>query len=193
MRGIVWRGLVTAATVLSIGWLARAPYSPPGNGVAVLRLSWRMMPNRTEHCRQRSDEELEKLPAHMRSRTICRREEARYRLVVQIDDQTADTTRLAAQNDAPIFVWSEQRLVPGLHRVRVSFARESAASRRDRDEQHERDEEHERDDEREREHRDQHALDIDTRVTAQTGMVELITLDPVARRLVLVRSADRLH
>ncbi|MEX2284225.1 MAG: hypothetical protein WEE89_17185 [Gemmatimonadota bacterium] len=181
MRAIVLRGLVTAIAVSGIGWLARAPYTPPGSDTAVLRLSWRLMPERTEHCRRLSQEELEKLPIHMRNPTVCEREVADHRLIVQIDDEAPDTTRLlpmGAHGDRPIFVLQERELAPGAHRVRVWFGRESG------EREHEREEHEER-------RREQSALRLDTNITARPGQVELVTLDPVAQQLVHVTHRSR--
>jgi len=176
MPAIVSRILVTAVVTASIGWLARAPYSPPGSETAVLRLSWRLIPNRAEHCRRLSQEELEKLPVHMRNPTVCEREHVDYRLIVQVDDAAPDTTHLlpsGAHGDRPIFVLQQHQLEPGAHRVRVWFARES------------REREHDREEHEERRH-ERPGLRLDTNISARAGVVELITLDPVARQLVHV-------
>jgi hypothetical protein len=176
MPAIVFRILVTAVATAGIGWLARAPYTPPGHDTSVLRLSWRLIPDRTEHCRRLSHEELEKLPVHMRNPTVCEREPVDYRLIVQVDDEAPQTTRLlpkGAHGDRPIFVSQERTLKPGAHRVRVWFASESGEREHDREEHEER-------------RRERPGLRLDTNVSARTGVVELITLDPVARRLVHV-------
>ena len=178
MRTMVLRILVAAAATAGIGWLARAPYSPPGSETGVLRLSWRLIPDRAEHCRRLSQEELEKLPVHMRNPTVCEREHVDYRLIVQVDDAAPDTTHLlpsGAHGDRPIFVLQERQLQPGAHRVRVWFARESAEREHDREEHEERRHERPR-------------LRLDTNISARAGMVELITLDPIARKLVHVTS-----
>ena len=176
MRTMVQRILVTAVVTAGIGWLARAPYTPPGSDTGVLRLSWRLIPDRTEHCRRRSHEELEKLPVHMRNPTVCEQERADYRLIVQIDDAAPDTTRLlpsGAHGDRPIFVLQEHDLEPGAHRVRVWFTRESGEWEHEREEHEER-------------RRERPGLRLDTNISARAGAVELITLDPVARQLVHV-------
>jgi hypothetical protein len=177
MRAIVLRGLVTAIAAGFIGWLARAPYSPPGSETAVLRLSWRLQPERTEHCRRLSQEELDKLPVHMRNPTVCERETADYQLILQIDDDAPDTTRLipsGAHGDRPIFVLQERELEAGAHRVRVWFGPESGERK------------HRREEREEEERHEVGTLRLDTNITARPGLVELVTLDPVARQLVRV-------
>ena len=182
MRAIVFRTLLTAVATAGIGWLARAPYTPPGSDSGVLRLSWRLIPDRRDHCRRLSQEELDQLPVHMRNPTVCERESADYRLIVQVDDAAPDTTRLlpkGAHGDQPIIVLQERGLEPGAHRIRVWFARESG------EREHEREEQEERQREREERH-EARTLWLDTNVSARAGMIELITLDPVARKLIHV-------
>ena len=200
MRAILLRTLVTAVATAGVGFLARAPYTPPGSDSGVLRLSWRLIPDRTEHCRRLSQEELEKLPVHMRNPTVCERESADYQLIVQVGDAAPDTTRFlpkGAHGDRPIFVLQERGLEPGVHRVLVWFARESGEREHDREEQEERRHGRKEQEERRRqrdelvERHEGRTLWIDTNVSARSGMIELITLDPAARKLVHVSRRNR--
>lgn len=148
--------VVTSATVLAIGWLARAPYQPPGADTAVLRLSWRLRGERNETCRPRTQEELDALPVHMRTPEICEGMLVAYRLTVQVDDHAPDTSRVVpagARADRPIYVFDERRLAPGPHRVRISFAREDSVAN------------------------GAPAFSLDTVLNTSAGRVELITMD----------------
>jgi hypothetical protein len=118
-------GLVTILMTLAVGWLARAPYQPPGAEDGLLRLSWRMRAPDTETCRVRSQAELDALPVHMRTPEVCESHSAAWELVVQVDSLAADTTRVlqgGARRDRPLFVLRELPLEPGAHHVRISFA-----------------------------------------------------------------------
>ncbi|HSK21151.1 MAG TPA: hypothetical protein VK912_18495 [Longimicrobiales bacterium] len=120
-------GLVTILMTLAVGWLARAPYQPPGAEDGLLRLSWRMRAPDTETCRVRTQAELDALPVHMRTPEVCESHSAAWELVVQVDSQNADTTRIlqgGARRDRPLFVLRELPLEPGAHHVRIGFTPE---------------------------------------------------------------------
>lgn len=122
--------LVVTLMTVSLGWLTRAPYQPPGADYAVLRLSWRLRAPAAEVCRTRSQAELDALPVHMRAPEVCERRVAAHDLTVRIDSLAADTTRVVqggAKGDRPLYVFREIPLEPGRHRVRIRFAAAAAA------------------------------------------------------------------
>jgi hypothetical protein len=163
--------LVTAVLAVSLGWLARAPYQPPGAGDAVLRLSWRLRAPAAELCRPRTQAELEALPVHMRAPQVCERRIATYDLILQIDSMAADTARMmqgGAKGDRPLYVLRELALEPGPHRIRVRFtpshdltAASSAAP-----------------------------LALDTVLHMYSGAVALVTLAPDANTFIVRRSTQ---
>lgn len=165
-----WLALVvTVLATSALGWLARAPYDPPGGEAGVLRLSWRLRGERIETCRPRTAAELAALPVHMRTPELCEGRLVAYRLSFQVDDAPVDTATVlpgGARGDRPVFILREAVLAPGPRRVRVSLRRADG------------------------EHAPA-ALALDTVLTAAPGAVELITLDPEAGRLVHIRSPDR--
>jgi hypothetical protein len=115
--------LVTAAATFALGLASRAPYSERGADQSVLRLSWRLRGEKLQSCRQRSEAELEALPAHMRTPQVCTGHLISYRLVVRIDG-AVDTLIYApagAKGDRPIFVLHDVPLSPGRHEVEVDF------------------------------------------------------------------------
>lgn len=159
--------LVTLVATLALGWLARAPYDPPGGEHGVLRLSWRLRGERTETCRTRTAAELEALPAHMRTPEVCEARLLAYHLVQQVGDAVPDTATVVpggVRGDRPLFVLRETPLPPGAHRVRVSLARTDGAGA---------------------------PLLFDEVLAVSAGAVELITLDAEAGRLVHRTTANR--
>ena len=166
VRRLVLGLLVTALATAALGWLARAPWDPPGHDAAVLRLSWRMRSAGTEVCRPRTQAELEALPAHMRTLELCERQVLSYRLVLQLDDAAPDTLRVlpgGIRRDRPAFVLNEIRIAPAAHRVRVRFEQDGGSGSGGGAGL---------------------MLAIDTVLHARAGRVELITLDADAARLV---------
>ena len=175
--------LCSAAPVLLMGWLSRAPYDPPGSDAAVLRMSWRLRGQRIEECRPRTQAELDALPVHMRTPEICEGHLVAYRLVVRVGDAPADSLVFVpqgAKGDRPVFVMHEVPLAPGPQRVRVSFS----PIGEDGDVEGEDDDDHD-DAVRERDHDDDDdgrgRLVYDGMVTGHAGVVELITVDGAGR------------
>jgi hypothetical protein len=111
--------------LLALGWLSRAPYTPTDTKTGLLRLSWRHRGEPAEVCRQRTPEELEALPVHMRTAEDCQRRRIEYPLVVRVDGAPPDSTRIrpeGARGDRPVYVFQERPLPPGVHDVEVIFA-----------------------------------------------------------------------
>jgi hypothetical protein len=125
-------GAVSALLIAVIGWGSRAPYQAAAGDHALLRLSWRMRGERSENCRDRTAQELEALPVHMRTPRVCERApQIPYRLVVAIDGGKPDTTLTlpaGAKHDRPIYVLRDSALSPGPHHVSVMFARADHAT-----------------------------------------------------------------
>lgn len=121
--------LVTVLATLGIGAASRAPFTPKDADQTLLRLSWRLRGEKLESCRQRSEEELAKLPVHMRTPQECVSQLLSYRLIVRTDGSTADTLRFVpagAKADRPIFVLHDVELSPGTHDIQVEFAAENS-------------------------------------------------------------------
>ena len=187
-------GLALAALV----GLSRAPYRIAGGTEALLRLSWSGRPERVERCRKLSDEELAKVPAHMRQRVQCEGHSARYvvRVLGNATPLSIDTvTGGGLRGDRAIHMLREYRLPAGAHAIAVEIARldtlSSDAHDEDEDTAHvERDEgrldrdSRERDERRrQREERLPARLALDTTVRLAPGAVLLVSYDPIERRL----------
>lgn len=123
-------GLVFA--VLALG--SRSPHGTDADH-ATLRLGWRLAGEVRQTCRDRSAEELDRLPMHMRTPQECTSEVLTYVLRASVDGQVvvAKTVRPPGlRADRPLNVEEEVAIAPGEHVVHVTFVpddRESAGRR----------------------------------------------------------------
>lgn len=120
----ILRVIIAAAALLVLGALSRIPYDADGADAAMLRLSWRTRGEAVEACRDRTTEELEALPVHMRTPQVCTTRVASYRLQIRVDDGptiTRDLKASGARADRPVYVLWQQQLTPGIHRIRIEF------------------------------------------------------------------------
>jgi hypothetical protein len=119
---------IVVALAATIG-LARAsswPLTPHGSAAGVLRLAWTARPERVENCRSLSEEELSKLPAHMRQSVVCEGTTAAYRLEVRRDGSVVldEIVRGGGwRHDRPLFVSRDIAMAPGDSLVSVRFVR----------------------------------------------------------------------
>jgi hypothetical protein len=105
---------------------ANAPITVRESEQAVLRVAWSVRPERIERCRQQSEEELARLPAHMRLPMVCEGASAQYRLTVRHDgrivaEQTVHGGGL--RQDRRIYVFRELPIDPGDAAIEVRFDR----------------------------------------------------------------------
>jgi hypothetical protein len=123
---LLWMLLATAALTLPFAALTRAPWTPPGADDAVLRLSWRMSITARGNCRQRTQTELDALPAHMRAPEVCAADTSTYVVITRLNDTRPDTLQLlrgGVKGDRPLFVLEDRRLPPGRHAVGIRLLR----------------------------------------------------------------------
>jgi len=118
---------LAAALLVTIGitW-ASAVRMPSASAAAVLRLAWTARPERIEDCRPQREEEMEKLPTHMRQAVVCTGTTATYRLEVRregavIADQIVRGGGL--RHDRPLYVFRDISLPPGDAAIAVRFFR----------------------------------------------------------------------
>ncbi len=83
-RRVAWAlgAVVAVGAVVGTAALSRAPLAAYPSDTPILRLAWSVRPERIEHCRTLTDEELADVPAHMRQRVQCEGRSAGYRLGV---------------------------------------------------------------------------------------------------------------
>jgi hypothetical protein len=118
-----------AAALVGIVWASHAPMTAHASADAMLRLAWSALPERIETCRERSDEELEHLPQHMRQRVECEGAAAHYRLTVRVGERLIATEIVHAgglRQDRRIYVFREFAVPVGDQSVTVQFERVEA-------------------------------------------------------------------
>jgi hypothetical protein len=133
---VVHRSLGAAlavATMVALAWTSSAPMTAHRSPDAMLRLAWSALPERLEKCRQQSEEELAKLPRHMRLPVSCEGVTAEYRLQVRVDGALVAERRVhggGMRRDRRIYVFEELPIPAGeaaievrLDRVQVQEAR----------------------------------------------------------------------
>lgn len=116
---------VAVVGLVGVAGLSRLPWTASGDTGAMLRLSWRLPALEVERCRGLTEEELERLPAHMRTPEVCEGEPVPYVLTVRIDGTTriADTLRAAGfRSDRPVYVLREIPAAPGPHDLFVEMS-----------------------------------------------------------------------
>ena len=124
----VWRAVGILLAIAATVGLTRAssvPFSPHGEQ-AVLRLAWTARPERIEDCRQKSDEELSKLPPHMRQPMSCVGTSATYSLEVRWNDRVIAQQMMRGgglRHDRPLYLFRNIELPPGDAAIRVAFQR----------------------------------------------------------------------
>ena len=202
---MIWRALGIVVALLTAGVLRWSSAFSSGTRTALtqpsqLRLSLSARPERVERCRELSDDELAKLPAHMRLRTQCEGYSARYLLTISLGEATLTTDTLRGgglRHDRPLHVFQEYDVTPGRHRVLIEVTRvDEAATTRTDTVTNVREAasdtllggraERERD---ERSRRVAEAMPprlvLDTTLTLTEGGVVLITFDQTSRRLTM--------
>ena len=188
---VLGAALATAA-MAGIVWASHAPMTSHDSPDAVLRLAWSARPERVETCREQSDEELARLPQHMRQRVVCEGAAAHYRLTVQSGNQVIAEQFVRAgglRQDRRLYVFREIALPAGEAAVEVRFDRiepgpHPIAGATDRETVSEVD-------------RRQYGETVPPRLTFKERLhfapraVILVTYDPERRELVAVRDAAR--
>jgi hypothetical protein len=117
--------LLAIAATVGLSRASSMPFSPHGEQ-AVLRLAWTARPERIEDCRQRSDDELRKLPPHMRQLMSCTGTSATYHLDVRWNDRVIAQQTIRGgglRHDRPLYLFRNIDLPPGDATIRVAFQR----------------------------------------------------------------------
>lgn len=123
-------GAVITVVTLAALWIGSRYPGGLVSSKAVLRLSWRLPGQVVETCRDRSPEELAKLPAHMRVPRLCKAQALSYELAVTIDGVQRPRETFAPKGlrgDRPLIVGDELALTPGDHDITVAFVPTVAA------------------------------------------------------------------
>ncbi len=123
------RLVFTALLFVAIAALGQIPFGQVPED-AYLRLALRTTEARIEICRDRTPEELEALPAHMRQPRACDRHAIPHRLHVRLDGETILDQILeprGARSDRPLVFDQQIAVAPGSATLAVSFAPEESA------------------------------------------------------------------
>ena len=119
--------------MVALVWGANAPITVHGSDQAILRLAWSARPERIESCRQQSEEELARLPQHMRQPVVCEGVSAQYRLTVRHDGRVVADEIVhggGLRQDRRLYVFHELPLNPGKGSIEVRFDRIDSDSER---------------------------------------------------------------
>lgn len=118
---VVLTGALVVGSGVSFPWYAAND--------AALRISWSVRPERIEHCRRLSPDEIASRPEHMRRSVECEGRLATYDLTVIIDDSTVDASVVQGagiRHDRPMFLLRDYHVAPGRHQVQVRLTRREA-------------------------------------------------------------------
>jgi ferredoxin len=118
--------LAVGFSALALAALAAGSRGPQGVDAehAVLRLGWRLAGQVRQTCRDRSAEELARLPVHMRTPRECTSEVLAYALRATVDGRLVvarTVTPAGVRADRPLSVEEEVAIAPGEHVVAVTF------------------------------------------------------------------------
>ncbi len=131
IRELGLRAVVSAALLAIVVLAGQVPWGEPGDE-AVLRLVLRTVHGRVEVCSERSAEEMERLPVHMRgSGEICEGVPVAYRLRVVLDGETLVDERVeprGLRKDRPHNVDREIAVRAGRSALKVDFLPEMDAT-----------------------------------------------------------------
>jgi hypothetical protein len=178
---------VAVAATIGIAWASNVRLTPHGRGEATLRLAWSARAERVEECRQQSEEELARLPVHMRQPLVCEGVSARYALEVRRNEVVIVSQEIQGgglRHDRPLYVFHDLPQPAGDAAITVRFARvdtgtTAAAFSNSPD----------------REGRlasdVPRSLLLDRRLNFRRGRVILVTYDPGRRELVAVEEGPR--
>lgn len=173
--------LVAAGFLAAMVAASNAPMTAHRSADAVLRLAWSARPERIETCRQQTDEELARLPQHMRQPVVCEGTTATYLLQVRLNgvlvvDRVVRGGGL--RQDRRLYVFDEVALPPGDSEVDVRFDRVEGPAVDDPGDEDE--------DEAARRHRAESVpptLSLERHLRVPPRAVVLVTYDEEAREL----------
>lgn len=127
--GALGRVVFTAVLFIAVAALGQIPFGKTPEE-AYLRLALRTTEAQVEICRDRTAEELDALPAHMRQPRVCDRHAIAYRLRVDLDGDTVLDEILeprGARGDQPLVFDRRIAVEPGEVHLGVSFVPDESA------------------------------------------------------------------
>lgn len=120
------QGVLYGAFVAAVGYFSTAPaYRHIAPDEALVRLSFSHAAQRREPCRERTPEELAKLPPNMRAQRVCARERADVIVELEMDGQLLYRIVAAPSGlgrDGAATVYRRHVVAAGPHRFRARLA-----------------------------------------------------------------------
>ena len=127
--------IVAIVAALALTLVSAAPFRINEVPDARLRVAFSARPERIEHCRTLSADELASVPQHMRQAVVCEGTTASYRLEVRRDDSLVASALLhggGLRHDRRLYVLRELTVPSGRSTIDVRLARtDSVAARPD--------------------------------------------------------------
>lgn len=120
--------VLTLAGAAALAALSAWPMPGDPAEHALLRLDWRLRGEEAGDCLRPREEDLERLPLHMRNPNACLGALPPYHLRVWVDDALVveDVVRGGgARQDRPLTVYRSVRVTPGARRIRAEFVRDA--------------------------------------------------------------------
>jgi hypothetical protein len=118
------------AFIAALVWMSSISMIEHPASDSQLRLAWSALPERVEDCRQRSPDELARLPQHMRQPLACEGTTAAYRLQVRVAGALVVDRVVRGgglRHDRRLYVLEEVPVAPGPADIQVRFDRVGAA------------------------------------------------------------------
>lgn len=135
LRTIAGAALALAGA-LGIAWASSFEVRANPSATSVVRLAWGARPERVEVCRTQTDEDLAKLPQHMRQRVVCEGTTAQYRLEVRRNGAVIANAVVVGgglRHDRQLYVFREIRVPSGSSAIDVRFNRIDSVQAEDGD------------------------------------------------------------
>lgn len=124
-------GIMTLALCLGVAWLSVSPaWQTVPDNMALLRLSFTHSGDRSAICRDRTSEELAKLPPNMRQTQVCDRRRPPIYVELEVDDAliyAAESAPSGLAGSGPSRLYERLLLPAGVHEVTVRM-RDNPAS-----------------------------------------------------------------
>ncbi len=117
---------IVAGVMAVVAWGSTTPLTVHDGSRAAVRLAWSARPERIEVCRERTAEDLARMPVHMRQPLECVGTTAEYQLTVHANGEAVASQRVhgaGLRRDRRLFVLREIDVEPGRVRIGVRFDR----------------------------------------------------------------------
>lgn len=122
-RAVLAGGLLSIPAVL-IYFASDAPYAASSPGESLIKLTFKHPGKIQEGCRERTPEELARMPAHMRKAKDCERTRPPVHVEFSLDDRSLMARTFAAtgiMKDGPSYAYETFPVSPGRHRIVVNM------------------------------------------------------------------------